>query len=196
MTRHRDAGREYAGIWGEAVQANRRLRTLAILLAASCVLLGVILLRLAGAEPPRPTRSIPRPSTSSTGSSTTSTRAAAPPSRSTGPGASGSCRPSSRMPRSRGTAPKSPPWPPGPPTPNSRSSRSCSASTRRPKRRTARRPTSISCTSGTNRRSGASAGRSCCGSSSSSAFPPSSSSNNPMGILITYLRADRALVTE
>ena len=59
MTRHRDAGREYAGSGGEAVQANRRLRTLAILLAASCVLLGVILLRLAGAEPPRPTRSIP-----------------------------------------------------------------------------------------------------------------------------------------
>ena len=54
MKRDRDAGREYAEIWGEAVHANRRLRTLAILLAASCVLLAVILLRIAGAEPPRP----------------------------------------------------------------------------------------------------------------------------------------------
>ena len=54
MKRDRSAGREYAEIWGEAVHANRRLRTLAILLAASCVLLAVILLRLAGAEAPRP----------------------------------------------------------------------------------------------------------------------------------------------
>ena len=54
MKRDRHAGREYAEIWGEAVHANRRLRTLAILLAASCVLLAVILLRLAGAEAPRP----------------------------------------------------------------------------------------------------------------------------------------------
>ena len=54
MKRDRHAGREYAEIWGEAVHANRRLRTLAILLAASCVLLAVILLRIAGAEPPRP----------------------------------------------------------------------------------------------------------------------------------------------
>ncbi len=54
MKRERDAGREYAEIWGEAVQANRKLRTILILLAASCVLGVVVLLRIAGAEPPRP----------------------------------------------------------------------------------------------------------------------------------------------
>ena len=54
MKRDRDAGREYAEIWGEAVQANRKLRTILILLAASCVLGVLVLLRIAGAEPPRP----------------------------------------------------------------------------------------------------------------------------------------------
>ena len=54
MKRDRHAGREYAEIWGEAVQANRRLRTILILLAASCVLGVLVLLRIAGAEPPRP----------------------------------------------------------------------------------------------------------------------------------------------
>ena len=54
MKRDRDAGREYAEIWGEAVQANRKLRTILILLAASCVLGVLVLLRITGAEPPRP----------------------------------------------------------------------------------------------------------------------------------------------
>ena len=54
MKRDRHAGREYAEIWGEAVHANRRLRTILILLAASCVLGVLVLLRIAGAEPPRP----------------------------------------------------------------------------------------------------------------------------------------------
>ncbi len=54
MKRDKSAGREYAEIWGEAVQANRRLRTLSILLAATCVLGVLVLLRLAGAEPPKP----------------------------------------------------------------------------------------------------------------------------------------------
>ena len=54
MRRDRNAGREYAEIWSEAVQANRRLRTILILLAASCVLGVLVLLRIAGAEPPRP----------------------------------------------------------------------------------------------------------------------------------------------
>ena len=49
-----DAGREYAEIWGEAVQANRKLRTLAIVLAGGCLALAVVLLRLAGAGPPKP----------------------------------------------------------------------------------------------------------------------------------------------
>ena len=54
MKRDRHPGREYAEIWGEAVHANRRLRTILILLAASCVLGVLVLLRIAGAEPPRP----------------------------------------------------------------------------------------------------------------------------------------------
>ncbi len=54
MKRDKSAGREYAEIWGEAVQANRRLRRIVMLLAASCVLGVVVLLRIAGAEPPRP----------------------------------------------------------------------------------------------------------------------------------------------
>ena len=54
MNRDHDAGREYAEIWGEAVQANRKLRTILVLLSASIVLGVVVLLRIAGAEPPRP----------------------------------------------------------------------------------------------------------------------------------------------
>ena len=54
MKRHRDAGREYAEIWGEAVQANRKLRTILIFLSASVVLGVFVLLRIAGAEPPKP----------------------------------------------------------------------------------------------------------------------------------------------
>ena len=54
MKRDRDAGREYAEIWGEAVQANRKLRTILIFLSASCVLGVFVLLRIAGAEPPKP----------------------------------------------------------------------------------------------------------------------------------------------
>ena len=49
-----DAGRAYAEIWGEAVQANRKLRTLAIVLAGACLALAVVLIRLTGAGPPRP----------------------------------------------------------------------------------------------------------------------------------------------
>ena len=54
MKRDKNAGREYAEIWGEAVQANRKLRRIVVLLSASCVLGVVVLLRIAGAEPPRP----------------------------------------------------------------------------------------------------------------------------------------------
>ena len=52
--RDKGAGREYAEIWGEAVQANRKLRTILIFLSASMVLGVLILLRIAGAEPPKP----------------------------------------------------------------------------------------------------------------------------------------------
>ena len=54
MKRDRDVGCEYAEIWGEAVQANRKLRTILVLLSVSCVLGVIALLRIAGAEPPRP----------------------------------------------------------------------------------------------------------------------------------------------
>ena len=35
MNREHDAGHEYAEIWGETVEANRKLRTLATILAAA-----------------------------------------------------------------------------------------------------------------------------------------------------------------
>ena len=54
MNREHDAGREYAEIWGETVEANRKLRTLATILAAACLALAVLLLRVATVEPPRP----------------------------------------------------------------------------------------------------------------------------------------------
>ncbi|MDE2653709.1 MAG: VirB8/TrbF family protein [Gemmatimonadota bacterium] len=54
MKRDSETGREYAEIWGEAVQANRKLRTILIFLSASIVLGVVVLLMIAGAEPPRP----------------------------------------------------------------------------------------------------------------------------------------------
>ena len=123
MNREHDAGREYAEIWGETVQANRKLRTLATILAAACLALGVLLLRVATVEPPRPivvrvdevgraeavayeaataqadpldptTKYFPEPVPSPT-----STPGAGPRSRSTGRGASGSSRPSWRTPR-------------------------------------------------------------------------------------------------
>ena len=56
MNREHDAGREYAEIWGETVEANRKLRTLAIVLGGACLALAVLLLRVATVEPPRPDR--------------------------------------------------------------------------------------------------------------------------------------------
>ena len=52
--RDKGAGREYAEIWGEAVRANRKLRTILIFLSASMVLGVMVLLRIAGTEPPKP----------------------------------------------------------------------------------------------------------------------------------------------
>ena len=52
--REHDAGREYAEIWGETVEANRKLRTLAMILGGACLALAVLLLRVATVEPPRP----------------------------------------------------------------------------------------------------------------------------------------------
>ncbi len=44
MNRERDAGREYAEIWGETVAANRKLRILAMILAGACLMLAILLL--------------------------------------------------------------------------------------------------------------------------------------------------------
>ena len=52
--RDKGAGREYAEIWGEAVQANRKLRTILTFLSASMVLGVLTLLRIATTEPPKP----------------------------------------------------------------------------------------------------------------------------------------------
>ena len=54
MKRDKNAGREYAEIWGDAVHANRKLRTILIFLSASIVLGVFVLLRIAGAEAPKP----------------------------------------------------------------------------------------------------------------------------------------------
>ena len=53
MKRRRDAGHEYAVIWGETVEANRKLQTLATVLGGACLPLALVLLRIASAEPPR-----------------------------------------------------------------------------------------------------------------------------------------------
>ncbi|MCZ0934960.1 MAG: VirB8/TrbF family protein [Gemmatimonadetes bacterium] len=54
MKQDKSGTREYAEIWGEAVQANRKLRTIVIFLSSSIVLGLLVLLRIAGAEPPKP----------------------------------------------------------------------------------------------------------------------------------------------
>ena len=171
MKRDRSAGREYAEIWGEAVQANRKLRRIVVLLAASCVLGVVVLLRIAGAEPPRPivirvdevgraealayeaataqadpldptTKVLPQP--------VRGRLPLAPPRHGRGaldPEPPVPSRPTSPTPRSRGTAATSPPRRPGRrETEKPRSRTSCSASTPPPNHPTARPPTSISCT--------------------------------------------------
>ena len=53
VKRRRDAGREYADIWGRTVVAHRKLRTLATILGEACLALTPVLLRIATAEPPR-----------------------------------------------------------------------------------------------------------------------------------------------
>ncbi len=53
-SRDRDAGREYAEIWSEAVRSNRRLKTILVLLGAAHLALSIALLRLATTPPPKP----------------------------------------------------------------------------------------------------------------------------------------------
>ena len=54
MKKPNDAGGEYAEIWGETVKANRHLRTVSVVLAGVCLTLAVLVVRIATVEPPRP----------------------------------------------------------------------------------------------------------------------------------------------
>ena len=49
-----DAGAEYAEIWGEAVHSNRHLRVLSIGLGALCLLLIIVIIRIVSIDPPKP----------------------------------------------------------------------------------------------------------------------------------------------
>ena len=49
-----DAGAEYAEIWGEAVHSNRHLRVFSIGLGALCLLLTVVIIRIVTIDPPKP----------------------------------------------------------------------------------------------------------------------------------------------
>ncbi len=53
MTR-KDAGREYAEIWGETVHTNRHLRVLSAVLGGTGLLLAILALRLGSLDPPKP----------------------------------------------------------------------------------------------------------------------------------------------
>ena len=53
-SRAKDAGAEYAEIWGEAIHANRHLRVLSVGLGAIVLLLGIVIFRIVSVEPPRP----------------------------------------------------------------------------------------------------------------------------------------------
>lgn len=50
----KNAAREFAEIWGEAVHAARHLRILSIALGVLCLMLILTVFRLSGEEPPRP----------------------------------------------------------------------------------------------------------------------------------------------
>ena len=50
----KDAGAEYAEIWGEAIHSNRHLRMLSIGLGIAVVLLIIAVIRIVSVEPPRP----------------------------------------------------------------------------------------------------------------------------------------------
>ena len=50
----KDAGSEYAEIWGEAIHANRHLRVISIGLGIGLLLLIILVIRIVSVEPPRP----------------------------------------------------------------------------------------------------------------------------------------------
>ena len=49
-----DAGQEYAEIWGEAIHSNRHLRVISVGLGIGLLLLIVVVIRIVSVEPPRP----------------------------------------------------------------------------------------------------------------------------------------------
>ena len=53
-TANKDAGQEYAEIWGEAIHSNRHLRVLSIGLGLVALLLVIVVFRIVSVEPPRP----------------------------------------------------------------------------------------------------------------------------------------------
>ena len=53
-TENKDAGQEYAEIWGEAIHSNRHLRVLSIGLGLVAFLLVIVVFRIVSVEPPRP----------------------------------------------------------------------------------------------------------------------------------------------
>ena len=50
----KDAGAEYAEIWGETIHTNRQLRVISVGLAIAVLLLIVVVFRIVSVEPPRP----------------------------------------------------------------------------------------------------------------------------------------------
>ena len=50
----KDAGAEYAEIWGEAINTNRHLRTITVGLGIAVILLIIVVIRIASVDPPRP----------------------------------------------------------------------------------------------------------------------------------------------
>ena len=53
-TKAKDAGAEYAEIWGEAIHSNRHLRVISVGLGMGLLLLIVVVIRVVSVEPPRP----------------------------------------------------------------------------------------------------------------------------------------------
>ena len=53
-TRAKDAGAEYAEIWGEAIHSNRHLRVISVGLGIGLLLLIVVVIRIVSVDPPRP----------------------------------------------------------------------------------------------------------------------------------------------
>ena len=50
----KDAGAEYAEIWGETIHTNRHLRMVTVGLALAVLLLIIVVFRIVSVEPPRP----------------------------------------------------------------------------------------------------------------------------------------------